>query len=387
MRVIHVEKHFDPESSYQINEFLEYKYENIENILITTDDMSPFHKENKFDKDEEYSKKYNVKIIRMKKLVKISNRIIIPGLFSKIDSLKPDIVFFHGIGDFFDLGILTRNIKYKVVRDSHMSWVASRNKLRIFFYPFMRNIFSPFINNSNKYYRIYSLGVEETEYLKHIGISDAKIADLKHGFKPEKFYFSPEARKEIRREYNIADDQILISYVGKMNIYKRPDLVIDIVNGCKNVDKIVLLFVGSVDDRYMSYFEKAINELDKKVKVINIGNQKSDILYKYYSATDICIWPKQTTLSSIHAQACGSTIIMEDEKSNMDRVVESKYLFKKDDLADASIKLDLAINSKDYLLKEKIFSAKKLQELNLNNSIKRLYESWEKLLSEKINNS
>ena len=63
--------------------------------------------------------------------------------------------------------------------------------------------------------------------------------------------------------------------------------------------------------------------------MVNILDSKPfSELHNWYSASDICIWPKQTTLSSIHAQVCNTTVIMEKQISNVERVVNLNNLFE-----------------------------------------------------------
>ena len=97
------------------------------------------------------------------------------GLFRKIRELNPDLVFFHGIGDFKDLQLFGRRPNYVVVRDCHMSWAAARNRFRRVFYAFYRRTFAPVINKTDRYKVIFATSLEAVDYLRHIGISDSKI--------------------------------------------------------------------------------------------------------------------------------------------------------------------------------------------------------------------
>ncbi len=131
MKLIHVEVCFDPTAGYQINELISKSdVSKLEIIIITSDDMSRFHKNVDAKKDKEFEEKYNVKIIRLKKIFEFSSRIYMRNLFSTIDNLKPDAVFLHGIGDLKDLQLLKKQKDYIIFRDCHMSWAGSRNTFR-----------------------------------------------------------------------------------------------------------------------------------------------------------------------------------------------------------------------------------------------------------------
>ncbi|MGO4928338.1 hypothetical protein ACTQ5J_07055 [Fundicoccus sp. Sow4_F4] len=230
--------------------------------------MTSFHK--KVDKsiDDEFEKRTGSKIIRLKVVLKISKRVLLKGLFSTIDKLNPDIVFMHGIGDLKDLQLWLSKPSYILVRDCHMSWVASKNKFRHLYYLLFRIFFSRIINESEKYKVIYALGIEEYEYLKHLGLKDKKIDFLKHGYNSEIMRYDYKSRKSIRHSYSVNDNEVLISYIVKLNDNKRPDIIFDIIDNLGETFikeySVTLLFIGRSEQEY---FEKL---LEKKRKLRRI---------------------------------------------------------------------------------------------------------------------
>ncbi|MDE4541338.1 hypothetical protein [Thermoanaerobacterium sp. R66] len=67
MNIVHIEDYFDPTAVYQINELLIASKEFNDNVfLITSTDMSPFHKMVDVNKDKEFEQKTGVKIYRLK---------------------------------------------------------------------------------------------------------------------------------------------------------------------------------------------------------------------------------------------------------------------------------------------------------------------------------
>lgn len=357
MRIIHVEDYFDPKAGYQINELLiASKGLGDDVFLITSKDMAPFHKELDLESDKEFEIKTGVKILRLDTIIKISTRLVLKKLRKTIDELQPDVVFMHGIGDFKDLFFLWgKKCKFKIYRDCHMSWVASKNKLRHVYYLAYSLFFASIINSTSKYDMIYALGVEEYEYLRKLGIKSEKIDYLLHGYNSTNMYFDLNERMEIRRIYSLNLDDIVISYIGKFNSSKRPDILLDIIEMMDKEyiisNKLKLLFVGPKDENYMSsIFNEKLERLKNKIdmEIILVGAQEFDKLRKYYSASDICIFPKETSLSSIHAQVCMCQVMMEDYESNKERVINKKNLYKKDNLLEASSILRRLVDNKDY---------------------------------------
>lgn len=374
MRIIHVEDYFDPTAGYQINELI-YANRDFEDevIIITSTDMSPFHKKISIESDYEFEKTTGVKIIRLRPLLKISTRLILRNLWRTINKLKPDVLFVHGVGDFKDLILFGNKKDFTIVRDCHMSWIASQNKFRRIYFFLFKHLFSRIINSSNKYQFVYALGDEEYEYLVQLGISNEKIKYLRHGYNPSIMYYDEKARKEIRRQYNFSDNDIVISYIGKFDYHKRPDLLIDIIDKFDidyiNDKNIKLLFIGPKDYEYMKLFNDKISKIENKISYIVDESKEFKSLRKFYSAVDICVFPKETTLSAIHAQICGCPVVMENHKSNLERVVLRKNLFDIDNLEEANTVINSIITNQEYNKTLGIEVANKLQNRNYRNQI------------------
>ncbi len=336
MRIIHVEDYFDPKSGYQINELVRaWSFPEDELIILTSNDTTPFHREITKEEDQEFEKLTGAKVIRLKSKLKVSTRLLLDSLWEIIESLEPDVLFLHGIGDFKDFVLLSKKKNYPIFRDCHMSWVASVNIFKHLYYKMYRTVFAPIINTTDKYYKIFALGLEEKQYIEHIGISESKVALLPHGYNGKIMYFDPKERELTRQFYGITSEDIVISYIGKFDVHKRPDLIFEILNFVdKNVFRdfqIKLLFIGSKDNEYMeSVFIPKMEAFKYKHGLdVRLDNAKPfQELRKYFSASDIVIYPKQATLSSIHAQVCGCSVIMEKHLSNVERVREKKTYFK-----------------------------------------------------------
>ena len=341
MKIVHVDDRFEPFAGYQTNELIDQHLNNNHEIIVLTSFDPLFsNRDSLLSQDEELFRTKGIKVIRMKETFKISSRYYYKNLDKILEDIKPDVVYAHYLADFRDLWIYKKKKDFLVVRDCHMSWVASRNKFSKQFYWLYSKLIANRINASDKFYKIYALGVEEREYIKALGISDEKVEYLWHGYNNEKMFFSSEGREEVRAQFNIRKEDILIGYVGKFDEFKRPDLIFDIMSKVRipleKKDNIKLIFIGKQQNNYMRIFQEKLANFKFKKNVEIVKEQKFDDLYKFYSAIDIVIWPKETTLSSIHAQICHSKVIMEKHKSNEERVIEKNNLFPVGDLAVAS---------------------------------------------------
>jgi glycosyltransferase involved in cell wall biosynthesis len=379
MKIVHIEDYFDPEAGYQINELIKNKNNlNDKYFIITSTDMTPFYKSVDKEKDKFYELENKVKIIRLKPIFKISSRILLKGLDKTIKKINPDVVFMHGIGDFKDIILWKKKTKYKIYRDCHMSWVASKNKFKNLYYFFYKYFFSKKINSTNKYEKIFALGIEEYEYLKKLGINDNKIDFLYHGYDKNIMYFDGSARKNIRSKYNILEDEILISYIGKFDYSKKPDLIFDIINNINGEyikkKKIKFLFMGPKNEEYMNYFNSKMKKYvdNKEIEIILEESKPFYELKNYFSASDICVFPKETTLSSIHAQVCLNPVIMENYTSNKERVINNNNLYNKNAFKEASLILKRIIDNEEYIKDKNKKYANQLLEREYSNQIKKL---------------
>ena len=136
-----------------------------------------------------------------------------------------------------------------------------------------------------------------------------------------------------------------MGYVGKLDSIKQPDLIFDILEKLDEELKrrIKILIVGNFSRDYEDQFLSKVRNSYFSDKIVYERAQPYSNLFKYYSALDICIWPKETTLSSIHSQVCRTIPIMEDHESNRERVIYDKYLYKINDTNDASRAVKQAI--------------------------------------------
>lgn len=389
MRIVHVEDRFEPDAGYQINEMIKLHATNGHEVFVVTSKKAIFSTDDTLTiGDKNLLEKYNIKVIRLSHWLIISSRYLFKSLFKTIEKLNPDIVFMHGIGDFKDLILLKPKRKYTIVRDCHMSWVASQNKFNKIYYKVFKYTFAKYINKTNKYAAIYSLGDEETEYLKTLGIKDKKIKFLLHGYNKNDMFFSEKERETIRSELDYSSADVCIGYVGKFDNNKAPHYIFNILG---NLDedffinnRIKLLFIGPKDKTYYSIFESHMNNFKYRKFCTVLDGKPYKELYKYFSALDIVIWPKECTLSSIHAQVCRCRVVMENHLSNKERVYFKEELFDRDDYIQASnIIKDIVENKKYYKNKNEDLN-KFIEKREYIKQIKQLEKEWNHIIDSKI---
>ena len=380
---------FDTEANYQINEMVKVWPSEHKLVIIASKLLHMVHKvydEEQQRKDLEFENKYNVQIIRLDILLQISSRVLYKGLKKVVAKEAPDVLFMHGFGDFNDLLFLYGENNYLTFRDCHMSWVASKNKFAKIYYRFFTLFFAPLINKHKKYEKIYALGNEEKEYIKALGISDERIEMLPHGYNNKTYFISQELKDITRTELKVTKDEVLISYIGKFDFNKEPHINFSVFDMLEpdfvEVNNLKFLFLGPKDKNYMeSIFLPKLECFKYKNRVNILPGKKADELLGYYNASDICLWPKETTLSSIHAQVSGCRVIMENHESNKERVVNQHDLFEIGNTKEAKDVLSRVIReiNEDTITVD----VTPLENREYHKQIKILIESWEQLILER----
>lgn len=139
---------------------------------------------------------------------------------------------------------------------------------------------------------------------------------IKNGIPVESYSFSQSGRKRVRNSLRLSDKDILIGHVGRFEIQKNHDRIMDIFAACRQMNRNVkLLLIGSgklEEDIKKKVFRLGIND-----DVIFAGN--TDDMKDYYSAMDLFILPslyEGLPFSVIEAQCSGLECILSDNVSN-----------------------------------------------------------------------
>lgn len=128
----------------------------------------------------------------------------------------------------------------------------------------------------------------------------------------EKFKFNKEKRKEIREKYNI-DNDFVIGHIGRFNIQKNHDFLIDIFNEIvkeKLNAKLLLIGTGELESKIKEKIE--ILKIKDKVLFLGTRNNTND----FYQAMDCFVLPsffEGLPVVGVEAQASGLPCVFSDE--------------------------------------------------------------------------
>ncbi len=135
------------------------------------------------------------------------------------------------------------------------------------------------------------------------GVRDFSI--LPNAIHTEKFVLKTEDRQKIRTQFSVAENTVLIGYVGRLEPVKNPLFALDIVQACKQRNlKIKLLLIGDGSLR---------QEVLERIKRLDIENEVSLVGYTsevpcFLSAMDLYLMPSLSeafSIAAIEAQTNG----------------------------------------------------------------------------------
>ncbi|WNF90840.1 glycosyltransferase family 4 protein [Vagococcus fluvialis] len=224
----------------------------------------------------------NINIIRLEKALLIPEVVNLKlrkyrKLYSHLEAIQPDLIFFHGIQSIEMLVVkkyIKNNSDCKWVVDNHASYYNSATN------NFSKNIihklfYRSVISKSEKYIdQYFSITPECKKFMVDMySINEKRIDDLYLGFDTILFekILKKYSKKELRDIYDIDKDSVVLVTGGKLNKSKRIIQTIDIFNEINSSNSLLLIF-GILSEDIEKEFLKKINE-NKRIKYLGWKNQ------------------------------------------------------------------------------------------------------------------
>lgn len=163
--------------------------------------------------------------------------------------------------------------------------------------------------------KIVAVSVVDKEFMREIyGLPEAKIEVIQHCADPEVFNYSEKGRHTVRRLYDLSPQELVVSFVGKLDTIPNTRAVRYIAEEIYPAvlamhPRTTFLIIGQNYDHLLPY---------KKERVVFTGfvsNRKdtSPNLADYLSASDMVIVPLDsgsgTRVKILEAAACGRPIV------------------------------------------------------------------------------
>lgn len=350
MKIVHVINYFQPKLGYQ-ETFLAKEHARMGHdvYMIASDRYYPFPDFKKTYKSLLGNRKQpagfkieeGIKTYRLKTLFDIKCRVWLIGLEKTVQFLNPDLVISHAVlSNSFRLARMkSMGAEFKLVVDDHMDIFARNDLVGKIYYAIkkmrIRRELEPWVDKF--------VGVSQPT-CRHLedadGIDKNKIACIPLGSDDRLYKYNRTKRDEIRRKLKIAENDVLILYTGKYNFVKGVDTLVAAFNNMKTTRRVFLLLVGNGTSEFK---QKLVDNLSLEKRKYMIFQQFMPAveLPAFYSASDICVWPKETSTSILDAMSCERPVIGCDVEAVCERLANNNGItYRTGDAQDLADKLD-----------------------------------------------
>jgi len=188
--------------------------------------------------------------------------------------------------------------------------------------------------------KVIAVTPAEAQQYKDIGVSENKIEIIPLAIDLTEFEKLPE-KGELRRMYNLKENQSMILYLGRINEIKGLDLLVKVfAELLTRISDAKLVIVGP-DDGYLPALKKLVKELKVEKRVFFTGPLYGEDKINAYIVADVYVLPSFYEIFSVtvlEACACGTPVIVTDRCGIADFIVGKAGLvveYDKDQLRDA----------------------------------------------------
>lgn len=245
------------------------------------------------------NKVYSNPIIRTIKNTKV--------LKNALDELKPDIIHINtssAVGLKYAKIAKDVNNTITIVHSHNASIETDRLKLKLLMHNHWKKKYSKYADYK---YACSDLAAEFV--FKDI----SNVYYLKNGVNVSKFDYNSQIREEIRNEFNINNNEILLGHVGRFSEQKNHKFLINIFNDLNKQfpNKYKLMLIGEGETK--EEIKELIKSLNLENRIIDAGVRNDT--YKFYQAFDLFLLPslhEGLPVVGVEAQAAGLKCLFAD---------------------------------------------------------------------------
>jgi len=321
MRIVHINVHYQDKLGYQ-DYYLGAEQVKMghEVIFVSSDwhfDYPDYQNTvqsligNKYQGTGIFENDYGCKIHRLKGMFRFTGWIWLKGFKQTLLSLQPDLVIQHGVFNYqaIRLSFFAKQLNCPVVYDDHTTFdnQLKTGKIASIVFFLFRKLFAKRIYQSA--HKV--IGISDSTMVvleQRFGIPKDKLQMVPLGADNQLFYPDNNLRIKYRKALNIAADELLVVYTGRVYAEKNVPLIFEALNDDRFKDlKITILVVGNIAADYKVEFNSKVAQSAKKV--IHLDAIPAAQLNQVYNAADIAVWPDSITNSTVDASGAGCAII------------------------------------------------------------------------------
>lgn len=162
-------------------------------------------------------------------------------------------------------------------------------------------------------------------------VAKGKVTILPNAIDPERFKFSEDARREIRAQYEIAENDFVIGHVGRFFPEKNHKFIVDLFAEYSRIhDKCKLLLVGN--GPLQTEIQNLVKQKCLEKRVVFVGLQKDVV--GFYSAMDVLLLPSTREafpMTLVEAQYNGLPCVVSDVVPRETAITDKVYPLPIDD--------------------------------------------------------
>lgn len=309
-------------------------YKKVKNEKVKYTFFTPFECQNEKLKKMVQDRKDDIIYLNYKFETKLRKLNLIKAAKEILKNSTYDVVHIHS-GSIFSLYFVAKIAKKsgikKVIIHSHSTGDNT----------FKYKIIKRFTNNKmQKYVDVFlscSEKAAEWKFPKEV-VAQKKFNIIKNGVDIETFKFNNEARKLIRKQYNIENKNVVIN-IGRFSKEKNHIFLLEIFKKIKNINKNAYLILIGGAGPLKNEIQKKIEEYHLKNDVLileNIGNVSD-----YLNASDVFVLPsfyEGFPVVSIEAQSAGLPVICSDTITKEISITPNCYFLNLNDGVDIWVK-------------------------------------------------
>ena len=296
MKIIHIciSSPFSEIYAYQENLLAHYQKVMGHDVTI----IAPIFSSVAMDKTEPIGERVlddGTKLVRLAPMFKskaISEHLqLVRGLKSAVLAEEPDLIFVHAVSCFNYKCLPSIKKVYpdvKIVFDNHADFINSlRSPITRFLHRVVyRYTLIPSLIKIAEYF--YGVTPSRCSFLSKVyGIPEKKIKLLVMGADDENMRLEEKGkiRDEIRTKFGIKDNDFLVVTGGKIDPLKNIHVLAKAISNIQ-IDSIKLLIFGTISEELKEYFAKIQSD-----RIMCIGWQPSNEVYRYFYASDLVVFP------------------------------------------------------------------------------------------------
>ena len=241
-----------------------------------------------------------------------------------VRELAPDMVLVHGVtsANLLRLARLKGKTRkpFRLICDEHMLSTNTQNGITgKLFYGTFRRLVTPALLRSVDIFVPIS---DETQDIlsRRCGIPLEMMKVIPLGVDVRRFHRNVREREAIRKQLNVAPDEVLLIYAGKLTPEKGTLALVDAaLRLLSSHAHVKLLVIGSGERGLVDEQRARVRDAGLESRVAWMPLLPNAELPGYFSAADIGIWPRGPSMVMLEATACELPIVCEGTPYHTER--------------------------------------------------------------------